>query len=100
VDRLVLLARLKPDSRERAQELLAEHSLDEDMKAAFDRHGVFLSETEVVFFFEGPDAREAVRAIFNDPSSTQIGHWIPLFDGPLHQAPEEYFWEKPAAGPS
>ncbi len=100
MDRLVLVARLKPNGRERAKELLAEHSLDADMRAALDREGIFLSETEVVFFFEGPDARKAVRAIFNDPSSTEIGHWIPLFNGPLHQAQEEYFWEKPAAGPS
>ena len=50
------------------------------------------------FFFEGPDADRSVRAIMNDPvSSSEIGHWIPLFDGPLHRAPEAYYWEQAAA---
>jgi hypothetical protein len=35
-----------------------------------------------------------VTAIFNDPSLTELGHWIPLFDGPLHRVPEAYFWER------
>jgi len=97
MDRVVLVAHLKPGSRQRAQELLAEHSSREDLKAAFDRHAIFLSETEAVFFFEGQDAEGSVRAIFNDPTASEIGHWIPLFDGPLHWAPEAYFRERAAA---
>jgi hypothetical protein len=94
MDRYVLVARLKPGSRERAQELLAEHPLHDGPRAAFDREAIFLSETEVVFLVEGPDADASVKAIFDDPSLTEIGHWIPLFDGPLHRAPEAYFWER------
>jgi hypothetical protein len=94
MDRYVLVARLKPEGRERAQELLAEYPLREGLSAAFDRQAIFLSESEVVFFFEGPDADRSVTAILNDPSLTEIGHWIPLFDGPLHRAPEAYFWER------
>ncbi len=96
MDRVVLVAHLKPGSRQRAQELLAEHSSREDLKAAFDRHAIFLSDTEAVFFFEGPDADRSVRAIFNDPGASEIGHWLPLFDGPLHWAPEAYFWTSSA----
>lgn len=100
MERLVLVARLKPNSQERARELVAEYALTEDLRGAFDRQGIFLSETEVVFFLEGPDANETVKRILNDPTSTEIGHWIPLFDGPLHGAREEYFWERPDAEPS
>jgi hypothetical protein len=100
MERLVLVARLKPGSRERARELVAEYSLNEDLRGAFERQGIFLSETEVVFFLEGPDANETVRGILNDPRSTEIGHWLPLFDGPLHGAREEYFWERPRPEPS
>jgi hypothetical protein len=58
-----------------------------------------LSEAEVIFMFEGESAHESVRALFNDPvQSTLIAHWLPLFDGPLHQAPEAYFWERQRAG--
>jgi hypothetical protein len=37
--------------------------------------------------------------MFNDPvASTLVGHWLPLFDGPLHQASQAYDWERrPAA---
>ena len=94
MERLVLVAQLNPNSRERARELIAEYSASEDLSGAFDRQGIFLSETEVVFFVEGPDADKSIKAIFDDPSVTEIGHWLPLFDGPLHRAPEEYYWER------
>ena len=70
MDRVVLVARLKPDSRERAQELLAEHPLREGPRAAFDREAIFLSETEVVFFVEGPDVDRSVKAILSQSSPT------------------------------
>jgi hypothetical protein len=97
VDRFVLAARLKPGGRQRAEALLAEHAAlgAEELETAFERHVIFLSETEVMFLFEGEGAHEAVRAIFNDPvRSTLIGHWLPLFDGPLHRADEAYVWER------
>lgn len=100
MDRFVLLARLKPDGHERAQALLAGRSAlgSEELERALDRHAIFLAENEVVFLFEGEGAHEAVRALFNDPArSALIAHWLPLFDGPLHQAPEAYFWERQGA---
>jgi hypothetical protein len=97
MDRFVLLARLKPDGRQRAEELLAEHSAlgETELATALDRHAIFLSETEVVFLFEGEGSHDSVRAVFNDPAqSALISHWLPLFDGPLHQAEEAYLWER------
>ena len=44
MDRYVLVAHLKPGSRERAQELLAEHPMHEGMWASFDREAIFLSK--------------------------------------------------------
>lgn len=97
MDRFVLVARLKPDGRRRAEELLAEHSAlgGAELGSVLHRHAIFLSKSEVVFLFEGEGSHESVRAIFNDPAqSTLIGHWLPLFDGPLHQAEEAYLWER------
>lgn len=76
--RFVLAARLTPDGRKRAETLLAEHSAlgAEELEAAFDRHAIFLSDTEAIFLFEGEGAHEAVRALFNDPArstSSAIG---------------------------
>ena len=92
----VLVARLKPGSRERAQELLAEYPspIVEGLEGV-DRHVIFLSENEVIFVFEGEGADASVRAKFDDPvRSTNVSHWLPLFDGPLHRAAEAYFWER------
>jgi hypothetical protein len=97
VDRFVLAARLRPDGRRRAEMLLAQHSAlgAEELETAFDRHAIFLSETEAIFLFEGKGANEAVRALFNDPvRSTLMSQWLPLFDGPLHRVPETYLWER------
>jgi len=95
MDRLVLVARLKVGARERARELIAAKPEPRAIEATFDRQGIFLAENEAVFFFEGEDAGESVRAILNDPvRSTAIGPWLPLFDGQLHAAREAYFWEQ------
>jgi hypothetical protein len=100
MDRFVLTARLKPGGHQRAQTLLAEHSAlsTGELEKAFDRHAIFLSETEVIFLFEGEGTDESVRALFNDPvRSAVIGHWLPLFDGPLHRTAEAYVWERQGA---
>ena len=89
-----MIARLKPHARDRARELIAELEAGENVSTEFDRQAIFLAEGEVIFFCEGPDAEETVRSILNDPArSTAIGPWLPLFDGPVHAAPEVYYWE-------
>lgn len=94
-NRLVLVARLKPGAREPVQELIDAKPETSAVEATFDRCGTFFADDEVVFFFEGENVGESVRAILNDPvRSTAIGPWLPLFDGPLHAAREAYFWEQ------
>jgi len=95
MDRLVMVARLKPGTRERARELIDDKPEPSAIEATFARHGIFLADDEVVFFFEGEHVDDAMREILNDPvRSTAIGSWLPLFDGPLHAAREAYFWEQ------
>ena len=89
----MLVAALKPESRERALELVHQQQTEEPIAP---RQGIFLSESVVVFFFEGPNADEAVRQTLNDPvRSTDVSPWLTLFDGPLHRAPEVAFSEQP-----
>lgn len=100
VDRLVMVASLRSDGRERARELLAQKEASPTVEPAFDREAIFMSESEVIFILEGRDADESVRAILNDPvSSTSLSPWLPLFDGPLHYAAEVYFWERDGVRP-
>jgi len=90
--RVVLVAALNPEARERARELLEDQAAHEPVT---DRQGVFLSDSEVVFFFEGPEAEAAVREILDDPvRSTAVSAWLPLFSGPLHRAYEALFFER------
>jgi hypothetical protein len=95
MDRFVLTARLKPEGRRRAMALLDEHSalgMDE-LEGSLDRHAIFLTETEVIFVFEGEGADKVVRALFDDPvRSTFFDRWLPLLDGPLRRAREAYSW--------
>ena len=101
MDRVVLVAQLRPDAREGARELLAQERTSPAVESAFDRKAIFMSESEVIFLLEGRDADKALRAILNDPvRSSEISHWLPLLEGPLHRAPEAYFWERKGARPS
>jgi hypothetical protein len=95
--RIVLVASLKTGMRKRVLELLEEQAEQEPITT---RQGIFLSETEVVFFFEGDGAEEAVRDALDDPvRATAIGPWLPLFTGPLHRGYEALFVEDDA-GPT
>jgi hypothetical protein len=94
VDRVVLVARLKTGERERAEKLLAD-GVEPIVPDAVDHWVIFLSESEVVFLFEGGGARESVLATLDDPViSTALAPWLPLFDGPLHRAYEARSWER------
>jgi hypothetical protein len=93
-ERIVLVARLKSGERERAAKLL-DDGIEPIVPETVDRWEIFLSETEVVFLFEGEGARESVLKSLDDPvMSTALAPWLPLFEGPLHRAFEARSWER------
>ena len=93
-ERLAVLARLRPGSRERAQEIIAAgppYGLDE---AGFRRHSIFLAGDTVVFVFEGPGVHELVSRLIDDPASAaSFSVWAPLLAGTPTLAHEEFHWE-------
>ena len=92
VRRLVLTARLRPGTRERALELAGSIAAQLET-SGFEQLGVYLSEREVVFLIEAREAELLLREILDDPvRATEISPWLPLFDGPLHRAEEVYYW--------
>jgi hypothetical protein len=97
LERLVLIARLRPDVHERAEELAAA-SPETGAGRALLRGSVFLSAREVVFLIEGDDVDFQTRQWFDDPVlSAAFSSWLPLFEGPLHAAREVATWEWRAA---
>jgi hypothetical protein len=90
MERIALVASLRPDAHERAVALAG----DLPDAPGIGRQSVFLSPTEVIFVLEGEDPETQVREWLDDPvQSTAIEPWLALFDGPLHRAPEIGFRE-------
>jgi hypothetical protein len=93
-ERVAVVAKLLPGSRERAAQILAEGAPYGLALAGFRRHSVFLAEDAVVFVFEGPGIEGLVRDLVNDPTrSAAFSVWAPLLDGTPELAREEFHWE-------
>ena len=94
IERLAVVARLRPGSGERARQILAggaPYGLDE---AGFGRHSVFLADEVVVFVFEGPGIEGLVRDLVDDPtSSSTFSVWGPLLERTPVLAREVFYWE-------
>jgi hypothetical protein len=93
-ERLAVIAKLRPDSRERASQILAEGAPYDLGEAGLRRHSVFLAGEAVVFVFEGSGIEALVRDLVDDPTrSGAFGVWGPLLDGTPTLAREEFYWE-------
>jgi hypothetical protein len=93
-ERVAVIAMLRPGSRERALEIIAEGPPYDLGDAGFLRHSVFLAEEEVIFVFEGSGIEELVRVLVDDPSrSASFSVWGPLLEGTPVLAREEFYWE-------
>jgi hypothetical protein len=99
VSQFAVVARLKPGREARAAELLQQGPPFDPAERGLQRHAVYLSATEVVFVFEGPDAEAIVSDLVDEPFSwllrERFDDWRPLVDGPPRIARSAYVW--PAA---
>jgi hypothetical protein len=97
VERLALIARLKPGSEPRARELIAKGPPFDPGESGFVRHSVFLSSTEVVFVFEAPQVEWLVDSLVDEPFhwllEDALDDWRPLVEGQPRMGREQYFWE-------
>lgn len=79
MERVALVARLKPDAEERPAQLAVEPGDAPGISTT----SVFLSAGEVVFVIEGESPEQSYRMWLDDPvRSTMLEPWLPLFDGP------------------
>ena len=99
MERLAVTAKLKPDSSDRASELIKEGPPFDPAAAGFDRHAVYFGNDEVVFVFEAESADQLVQNVVNDPAiSAAFGAWGPLLDGVPTLARPVYHWERTNGG--
>jgi hypothetical protein len=93
-ERVAVVAKLRPDSRARASEILAEGAPYELGETGFRQHSVFLGPETVAFVFEGSGIEGLVRDLVDDPvRSAAFSIWGPLLEGTPELAREEFFWE-------
>jgi hypothetical protein len=95
MDRLAVIAKLKPDSEQRAEELIAMGPPFDPSVLGFERHSVFLTGDHVAFVFEGGRLDELMHSVVKDPANVgAFQAWESLLDGMPHVAREAYHWER------
>jgi hypothetical protein len=96
MQRIVVIAKLKPDSDVAAAEILRAGPPYDPGEIGLVRHGVYLSGSDVVFVFEGPDVERQLSRLLNDPAtSAAFAVWAPLLEGTPSAAHELFYWVAP-----
>jgi hypothetical protein len=81
-ERVAVVAKLRPGSREQARQILAKGAPYDLGVAGFRRHSVFLAEEAAVFVFEGSGIEWLVRDLVDDPArSAAFSVWGRSFKG-------------------
>jgi hypothetical protein len=93
VNRLVLVAPLRPGAFEAARRLIEEGPPLDLETTPFDRHYVFLTRAEVVFVFEGPGPQRPLRLGADDPDVWRAAEaWQQHLAGPPRVAETGFAW--------
>lgn len=91
---LVVITRLKPGAEAEARELISQGPPLDLSASGLTRNSVYISEGEVIFLFEGPDAERVVHELVNDPvASAQFAAWGHLVEGTPFTAHREFHWQ-------
>ncbi len=94
MERLMIVARLKQGAHGQAEALLQTGPPFDLGELGFRRHAVYLTATEVVFLFEGPEVEWIVNDIVDDlVLARALEPWRELVEGPPRLAHERFYWE-------
>jgi hypothetical protein len=98
MERVAIIARLKPGAEPRAAELISAGPPFDPEGSGFDRHSVYLSASEVMFVFEAHEVEWLVDALIDEPFhwmlDKAIDEWRPLVDGPPRISRNLFSWER------
>ena len=95
MNRLMIVARLREGVHEEAETLMAGGPPFDTEELGLDRHGAYLTATEVIFFFEAREVEWIVNDIIDDPTiSAAFGPWQKLIEGTPRLAHERFYWSR------
>jgi hypothetical protein len=95
MNRLLIVARLRPDAHEQAEKLVEQGPPFDPEELGFDRHAAYLTSREVVFVFEAHEVEWIVNDLIDDAVlSAAFKSWEPLIEGPPRVAHERFFWSR------
>jgi hypothetical protein len=93
---VAVIVPIKQGAAEAARRLVEEGPPFDVEQLELERHHVFISEREVVFFFEGHDAGAIVDALSRSPDVLKAAvRWRSLLAGRPRLAPERFGWTRP-----
>jgi hypothetical protein len=99
MQRIAVIAHLKPESERRATELIEAGPPFDPEELGFDRHTVYLSGNQVVFVFEGGRLDHLLHGVVRDPDNLRVfGAWEPIIEGFPVVAREAYTWQRGSNG--
>jgi hypothetical protein len=96
MERVAIVARLKPGATGRARELVAAGPPFDLANSGIERHSVFVSAREVVFVFEGHQVEWIVDELIDGPFHYELQrafrNWRAIVDGPPRIARQLFGW--------
>jgi hypothetical protein len=95
MERLVIVAHLREGKHPEAEKLLRQGPPFDPEELGLHRHGAYLTSSEVVFVFEGPEVEWTVNDLIDDPRiAASFGPWHSVIDGPPRLAHERLHWSR------
>jgi len=93
--RLAVVLPLKKGAREQARRLIEEGPPFDPALSSLERHLVFLGERELVFLFEGDEARRTIGELLSRAGVLKTAlAWRPFLAGPPRVLENLYSWTK------
>ena len=95
MNRVMIVARLRDDAHDEAEILLREGPPFDPEGVGLERHGAYLTASDVVFVFEGPEVEWVVNDLVDDPAiAAFFAQWQKLIDGTPRLAHERFYWSR------
>ena len=95
MQRVAVVAKLKPNSGDRARELIEHGPPFDPARLDLERHVVYVSDEQVVFVFEGARVNTIARMVAEaGNAAAALADWERILDGIPQVTREAYSWER------